>query len=312
MIKLIKTNLRFLTFNKIFLAAAAAVLYFGFSGGNTSSEYGFSIEHPIFTVLVVSAVTLLNCGRENHDGTLRGKLILGYSRRSVFASFLISSLICSFVLYLLFSLPFFCIGKTLYIRHMTDERLILISLIILCITLLTTVGSVCLSMCISYLPVASIALLAAAIGFVMLNEPLYHRLSEPESDVISVEYQDPSLAEDTDKYPLEYISDLDIYVQYPEQPNQAYIGGAKRQVLRTLYYLDPYSQISALDRIMSIYVDFDVEELLKNGESIDPETVEEHIFDTARTLPYYPLYSLAFILVLSVAGCVVFCKRNIN
>ncbi len=320
MIKLIKTNLVYLFFRRIFLLAAAVLLYLGIRGGTVSAEYGFSIEHIMFCVLIIAAVTLLTAGRENSDGTLRGKLILGYSRGAVFGSFVISSVINSIALYLIFSLPYFIIGSDLYAKNSGTDMVILASLIILAVLVLVTVGSVCLALCIPLMPVAAVALLAAAIGFVMLNEGLDHKLYESKETTYVVEYTDPSQADETDKYPLTVIEDYYFdeynvgraYLQYREQPNPYFVGGTKRTVYRTIFYSDPYTQLMNLDRILNRLVESNYSDLIKAFKVSGIDASEELSWDIIDMLPYYPLYSLGLSVILVIAGLVVFKLRNVN
>ena len=122
MIRLIKTNLIHLTFGRFFLIAAAAAIFLGCYGGCSARDYGFNMTHFVFLLLICAALTLLNLGREHSDGTVRNKLTLGFSRASIFFSLIISSLICSVVLYLLMSIPYFVIGKPEIMRFMSTDN----------------------------------------------------------------------------------------------------------------------------------------------------------------------------------------------
>ena len=315
MFRLIMTNLKYLTFEKLFLIGAAGSLFLGVRGGMTSRDYGFDMEYVIFAVLIIAAVALLNTGRENTDGTLRNKLTLGYSRSQIFASFMISSLICSVVLYLLFSLPFFLIGKDTMTKYMSDERLLLIWAVILCVALLVTVGSVCLTLCIPILPVAAVALLAAAIGFAALSGTLGHRLNESPTNHAQVTAESLDDLTDTESNPPMYDELSGFYVQNIEYPNELYVDSPKRDIYFTLYFLDPYSQIDSVRNIMMMYFDTDVDKIMKEVEK-DPEEYKDYTeglgFHCLEMLGFYPIFSLGFSAVLFTAGLLVFRKRNIN
>ena len=58
MFRLIMTNIKHLTFGKLFLLAAAAELFFGINGGLNVKADGFDVKYFIFTVLLCAAVTL--------------------------------------------------------------------------------------------------------------------------------------------------------------------------------------------------------------------------------------------------------------
>lgn len=325
MIRLILTNLKYLTFEKLFLVGAVGELFLGIRGGIICEDYGWTFEYPVFSVLIIAAVTLMNCGRENTDGTLRNKLTLGYTRQGIFGSFLISSLICSLVLYLLFSLPLFLISKDTIGQNMTGERLLMFWAIILCIVVLITVGSVCLTLCIPMLPVAAVALLAAAIGFVAVAGLVSRALEQPKYISYGTYSDDPSVFTDTDKYEVFYDEVAGQYCQYGEQLNENYVDGTKRKIYQTLFLLSPYGQLYNVNEMMQWYEETDVlaqyEELKRTKPEIFENDGDNGILGAHQTvqgyenlldLPYYPIYSLSFAAVLAAAGLLVFRKRNIN
>ena len=327
MVRLVLTNLRYLTFEKIFLAAAAAAVLLGVRGGMAGAEYGWSTEYPIFAVLLAAAVTLLNCGRENTDGTLRNRLTLGYRRPAIFGSFLISSLICSFIIYLLFSVPFFLIAKDTVAENMSGGRYLLFWTAILCIIVLVTVGSVVLTMCIPMLPVAAVALLAAAIGFVASAEYINRALSESKYIYYSVSSPNKKDFENTDKFPVEYDEDFGWYYQTACNLNENYVDGAKREVYTTLLLANPYGQLANINSMMRWYSDVDVLKQYEELKTAKPELFEDDsedeldefgisevkaAYNEVKGLVYYPVYTLAFSALLTVGGILVFRKRNIN
>ena len=318
MIRLILTNLKYLTFERLFLAGAAASLYFGIRGGFQSCVYGYSDEYPVFAVLIIAAVTLMNTGRENTDGTLRNRLTLGYSRHAIFGSFLVSSLICAVILYLLFSVPFFLISKDVIGKYMSGDRLLLFWFILLCIALLVTVGTVCLTLCIPMLPVAAVALLAAGVGFVALSGLLDRALSEDKYTYYQVCSESPDDFENTDKYPVRYDEYAGLYFQDSEQLNDRYIGGVRRDIYNTAFLLDPYGQLENINGVMRWYFDTDVMKQFEELKKEKPELFEDEAFlqnsgyERVMMLPTYPIYSLGFAAVLAAAGIAVFRKRNIT
>lgn len=315
MFRLIMTNLKHLTFGKLFLLAAAAELFFGINGGLNVKADGFDVKYFIFTVLLCAAVTLLNLGREHTDGTLRNKLTLGYSRGKIFFSLIVSAAICSTVLYTIVSVPYFLIGRSGFTESMSSEMLLGVVMIIYSTTLLITVGSAVLALCIPRLPVAAVVLLAAAIGFGIAEDGLGRPLNENKYDGYMVYYPTREEVEDEDKYPVELEKDENgkwVYAQFREQPNEFYVSGTKRIVYKTLYFLDPYAQFRTVERVMRLY-DFDDEELEVDLAALDAMGEDiDFRWEIYRNYGYLPLYSGAFILVLLIGGVLVFRKININ
>ena len=312
MFRLAMTNLKYLAFGRAFLVGAVGELMLGIIGGKTNLEQHFSVLHTVLCMCIITAVTVINSGHENSDGTLRNKLIIGYTRNKIYAAFTVSSLICSLVLFLLFSVPFYLIGMDAVGKNMPDEQLLMSWLTLLFITAAVTVVGISLTVCVSSASVVFVVLLGAGIGLAALGGLLANSLSERKYSGAANYSAASEQVDNVDSFSAEQdIRDL-------IRRNEKYTGGFKRTLYRSLYLLDPYGQLRELGVIMDWYRSTDVLGQLNSLKNERPELFEEddaeeeYGYYYALRLQYFPIWSMMFSSVIYTAGLLVFRKRNIN
>ncbi|MBR4555071.1 MAG: hypothetical protein IKO27_05700 [Ruminococcus sp.] len=315
MIRLIKTNLQYLTFRELFLVGAAGALFLGIRGGLLSYDNSFSGDYLIFAVLICAAVTLLNVGREHMDGVIRNKLTLGFTRMKIYASFIITSAVSSTVLYLLTAVPFFAVSSANVAKYMPEGEYFKMALICYVTALVITMGSTVLAICVPRLSIAAVLLLASAIGFVVMSHSFEAKLSQSRTNSYMISYRSlediKEYGENMDDFyydPLE-----DAYIGTQEQENEYYVGGTSRSIMRTVLFCDPYFQLQGVTAAVRLY---EQESFAQRAEMIlntdfDPD-VFDFRYDVFRNYHTFPIYSGVFIVILITAGALVFRKININ
>ncbi len=303
MYRLIKTDLRHFYFGRLFLPTAALMLIIGAAGGIGTDNKGY-MQFPIYAILLTAAYSMFITSRETADGTVRNKIICGFTGRQVFFSYIISAAVCCTVLYLLFAVPFYTACSFIRLSSFSSGRLVIFSLIYLGVTLFVNTAAVCITACLRSTTVCTFVLILSAVGAVIAAEAMFHRLDEKKLRTETVYYSSPSEATDTDKYPLWEQDFDDGYIQYREQPNPRYVGGAARKLLSGLYLLDPYGQINSLNRSVWLFGrDIDTVDTFEEGVNFDREMAVKQ--------PFYPIFSLALALTVSVIGAEVFGRKNI-
>ena len=300
MFKLLKTNLRHLTFRRIFLLAAAAMLLLGIDAGLSMRRNNFfTSEDFIFGVPIVAGVAIFIIAREHSDGTLRTKLTIGYTRPQIFFSFIISSFICMIVLFLCLILPFFMIGGISFSEIMPAGKIAFVFFVIFMVYAAACIGSAAIALCFSRLVVIIAVTVLAALTMAGVGGSAARRLSYPAT---FMEH--------------EYDARLDEYIASREVPNREYVTGFNRDILRTVYKASLFTQMRGVDDYVSVFLyrgaDVPREqyvEICMNDTSLDDS---DSTILAIRSIYQFPLFALGWIAVSLAAGIIVFRKRNIN
>lgn len=243
MIKLIRVMLKRLFTNKAFLICLLVVfglsLFISCTNAPVLAEWRqngdeVSIEEIFFNMvpllgLVYGCFSPLFLGTEHSDGTLRNKLIGGYSRLSVYASMLFSvetGCFALFITWILGSLPSFFWLKEL--SYGTKDFLLKITVVFFG-TLLFSAINTAVSMLISNK--ATGAVITMILFFILLfaGSALISLLGEPE---MAQNFQ---------------MNEVGQVVLSDSYPNPYYVSGIKRTLMTVLVQANPCCQQSVFE-----------------------------------------------------------------
>lgn len=279
--KLLQAALYRLRIQKAFWILLGAALLCGIAFGAVSvfeNEMDGTFVTPLF--LLMGIYVSLSVGQEFHDATIRNKVIAGNTKGAIFVAELIINAFVCLIMMLLFLLPALicCYSRLLY--AVPIEKILFSLLCFLLAGVLYAVIFTLISCLISQKAIASVlcVLLVFALTFCA------YRLEFSIFQVESI-----TLGQETDAG--EIVSEEVI-------PNPAYVGGVTRKIFVAADSIIPNGQVNNLMTYLCSASD--------GRESSELQTFCE------ETLPYYPLYSIVWILVLSCVGWLVFRKKELK
>ena len=284
------------------LAAAAVIsgLLFGLSG-RTDDVY-------VFPLFIVQAVFIsLSLGREYNDGTLRNKIIAGKTKTAIFLSKLLVSLGASLVLTVLFLLPFIPLSRRA-LSGIPGEALFWMTLDFFLLNLAWAALFTLISSLISAKGVAGILNLVLIFALIVSAYELDHVVGQPAELPWELSEPVPLSQEELEQLKAgtlskPFVQDFDengevSYYTYSVTegtiPNPNYLQEPWNGLLRGLHDALPSGPVQELMGC------------LYRGDN--------HLWEEAEAPPLksYPLYSLAWILLLSALGLVTFRKKEIR
>ena len=134
---------------------------------------------PVFSLLISSYVSIF-VGKSFDWGTVKNKITVGHSRRDIYLSFLIVSMVGTLVFIALFLIPYSVFGSLVYedmsisfkalVLVLISAVLVLLSVTAISVALMETIGSRVISMIVSLFVVFAL-LLIGNYAEELLNEP---------------------------------------------------------------------------------------------------------------------------------------------
>lgn len=193
----------------------------GYVGYNTMDKYYFLLV-PIIGIFMCVAISLF-LGTDYADGTIRNKMIVGYTRKEIYLSNLLMSFIISFA----FTAVYF--GGSLIGLTKLEPWKISGGQLLLCI-LVCVINSFAIASILTLIGMISHSKVATAIisvfivpGMILAAAVIYSKLQEPEMTSGMI------------------ITANGIEAGEP-QPNPSYVGGTMRSVLQLLIQILPAGQ----------------------------------------------------------------------
>lgn len=208
--------------------AAEYEMYFADEMNIYNSPDSFLFVGGMYNIFAIAVLVTVFIGTEYSDGTIRNKLVAGFSRAQIYLSNLITSVIIGIIIQAVYVAATYGVGSFILDNHYLTIKQIAIY------TLSTTLSLVALSGLYTMFSMviqskawgAIVALLAAMIMF-FATLTIYNLLSAPEMYPASA-YYDPEIGE---------------IVMEEESENPNYIRGTKRKVLEFFDSSLPSSQI---------------------------------------------------------------------
>ena len=271
---LIKTNLRFTTFNK-FTAIIALLLFYQtlvVIGPRTGS--GWLLRDYKCALVVTCAAVLVKSERDKHSGFYRNMIASGYLRRQVLAAHLISCALYGGMLFLCAAIPLSAAMPSPY-GFVTNAMVFMFcSMIVGCVSMLMN-NIYCI-----VLVILTIGLVYVSIDS-LIFEPLYQT-----------------------KYEYIYVDEYDCidneFGHIKQIDNRHYVGGARRTIYKTLAFMNPISQMNYTEVATKEVIDFDNDYyyLSKNKNPMINELI-------------FPLVTLGMMAVLTAGVYIYYRKKDL-
>ena len=189
--RLLRADIHSLFLDKVFIALAVFSFVLGLTlpvlglvneiRYNEYKEFEdyFFFFLPVFSLLISSYVSIF-VGKSFDWGTVKNKITVGHSRRDIYLSFLIVSMVGTLVFIALFLIPYSVFGSLVYedmsisfkalVLVLISAVLVLLSVTAISVALMETIGSRVISMIVSLFVVFAL-LLIGNYAEELLNEP---------------------------------------------------------------------------------------------------------------------------------------------
>ena len=189
--RLLRADIYSLFLDKVFIALAVFSLILGLTlpvlglvneiRYNEYKEFEdyFFFFLPVFSLMISSYVSIF-VGKSFDWGTVKNKITVGHSRRDIYLSFLIVSMVGTLVFIALFLIPYSVFGSLVYedmsisfkalVLVLISAVLVLLSVTAISVALMETIGSRVISMIVSLFVVFAL-LLIGNYAEELLNEP---------------------------------------------------------------------------------------------------------------------------------------------
>ena len=189
--RLLRADIHSLFWDKVFIALAVFSFILGLTlpvlglvneiRYNEYKEFEdyFFFFLPVFSLMISSYVSIF-VGKSFDWGTVKNKITVGHSRRDIYLSFLIVSMVGTLVFIALFLIPYSLFGSLVYedmsisfkalVLVLISAVLVLLSVTAISVALMETIGSRVISMIVSLFVVFAL-LLIGNYAEELLNEP---------------------------------------------------------------------------------------------------------------------------------------------
>ena len=189
--RLLRADIHSLFWDKVFIALAVFSFILGLTlpvlglvneiRYNEYKEFEdyFFFFLPVFSLMISSYVSIF-VGKSFDWGTVKNKITVGHSRRDIYLSFLIVSMVGTLVFIALFLIPYSVFGSLVYedmsisfkalVLVLISAVLVLLSVTAISVALMETIGSRIISMIVSLFVVFAL-LLIGNYAEELLNEP---------------------------------------------------------------------------------------------------------------------------------------------
>lgn len=218
----------------------------------------------LFIGIMMAVFCSLFIGTEYSDGTMRNKIVIGHQRTSMYLANLITSAIVSIAMCIMFFLPYLCIGIPLLGFFEMDMKLVLLfslaslMLAIAFSSIFTLIAMLCHNKAITAVICILLALALLASGLIL------NRMLDATETIGG------------------YTMGADGKLVYGESPNPKYLVGTKREIVQTIYDINP------------------------GGQVIQCTSLE------AVNIERLPIYSLVIVILTTGAGVVFFKKKDLK
>ncbi len=231
--------------------------------------FGNNIDIGFFgCALMIGIIMAVFCslfiGTEHSDGTIRNKIIVGQKRSAMYLSNFITCSIVGLLMYAIYFLPYLCIGIPLLGSFASGTKMIL--LMGLTVFLLAIVFSsifTLISMLCHNKAIVTVICILLAFAFLLTGIILHAMLDAPKTH---------------STYTMDENNDL----VHEEVPNPKYLDGTKREMIQTLYDINP------------------------GGQAIQGELME------AVNIERLPVYSMLIIVITTGLGVIFFKKKDLK
>ena len=290
-------------------ASLLSGIVFGFSVTLGSSDLGNFDDMFLVPIAVVLCIFIsLTIGREYSDGVIRNKLIQGKSRLQIYGSKISISIGISLVLSLLFLVGFSIVSVKQILPYLNGSILLRAGFTFLLINCVWATLFTIISIIISKKEIGSILNILLIIAIMFGSYQLEFLLEEPEfiqdTSVETIEMTPDEVAQVKDgTFEGSYAWDKDdngVITYYKtvendgeKNPNPLYVSNGLRTAIELVENTLPHGQINQ-------YVSYLQSCLYSN----DPAIIE------TNDIPWFPLYSVVFMAVLTGCGALAFRKKE--
>jgi len=233
------------------------------TGSINNIDNGF-FACSLFVGIIMAIFCSLLIGTEYSDGTMRNKIVIGHKRASIHLANFITSAVVSIAMCILFFLPYLCIGIPLLGFFEMDMKLVLLfslaslMLAVAFSSIFTLIAMLCHNKAITAVICILLALALLVSGLI-----LYRMLDAAETIG-------------------GYTMGEDGKLLYGESPNPKYLDGTKREIVQTIYDINPGGQVIQCTLLKAV----NIERL--------------------------PIYSLIIVILTTGAGVVFFKKKDLK
>ena len=226
-------------------------------------EDGFFVC-AMFIGIFIAVFCSLFLGTEYNDGTMRNKIIVGGKRSAIYLANAVVSCAAGLAMCAAYLLPYLCVGMPLMGAFCVPGEMVMLTMLTV-LLLSAALSSVfaCIAMVCQNKAATAVICILLAFGSLMSGMVLNEMLEAPPTHML-------------------YSLDENGEMSSSEEPNPKYLEGTKREIVQTLYDINP------------------------GGQAIQCAGM------TAVNPLRLPLYSLAIIVLATGAGCVLFRKRDLK
>lgn len=218
----------------------------------------------MFIGIFIAVFCSLFLGTEYNDGTMRNKIIVGGKRSAIYLANAVVSCAAGLAMCAAYLLPYLCVGMPLMGAFCVPGEMVMLTMLTV-LLLSAALSSVftCIAMVCQNKAATAVICILLAFGSLMSGMVLNEMLEAPPTHML-------------------YSLDENGEMSSSEEPNPKYLEGTKREIVQTLYDINP------------------------GGQAIQCAGM------TAVNPLRLPLYSLAIIVLATGAGCVLFQKRDLK
>ena len=218
----------------------------------------------MFIGIFIAVFCSLFLGTEYNDGTMRNKIIVGGKRSAIYLANAVVSCAAGLAMCAAYLLPYLCVGMPLMGAFCVPGEMVMLTMLTV-LLLSAALSSVftCIAMVCQNKAATAVICILLAFGSLMSGMVLNEMLEAPPTHML-------------------YSLDENGEMSSSEEPNPKYLEGTKREIVQTLYDINP------------------------GGQAIQCAGM------TAVNPLRLPLYSLAIIVLATGAGCVLFRKRDLK
>lgn len=233
------------------------------TGSINNIDNGF-FSCALFIGVLMAVFCSLFIGTEYSDGTMRNKIIIGHKRTTLYFANLLTAAIVSVAMNMAFFLPYLCIGIPLLGFFWLDIKLILYFAFAV-FMLSAAFSSIFTLIAMLFHNKAITAVICILLAFVLLFSGLILNRMLDEAETVG-------------GYTMGASGDL----AYGESPNPKYLDGTKRELVQTIYDINP------------------------GGQAIQCTSLE------AVNIERLPIYSLIIVILTTGAGIIFFQKKDLK
>ena len=232
-------------------------------------NYADRVEDGFFAcAMFIGIFTAVFCslfiGTEYNDGTMRNKIIVGGKRSAIYLANAVVSSGVGLAMCAAYLLPYLCVGVPLIGAFgVPGEMVLLTVLTVLLLAVALSSVFTCVAMICQNKAATAVICILLAFGSLMSGMILNQMLEAPPTHM---------------RYSLDENGEMSSY----EEPNPKYLVGMKREIVQTLYDINP------------------------GGQAFQCAGM------TAVNPLRLPLYSLGIIVLATGAGCTLFRKRDLK